>query len=459
MHWLRAWQHHRQETQHYVVSLQRRAAELEKIQAISDSLAQVVGEDKTLRLVVESLVSLGYCFAAFLVLDKDREMLTDYVLSTGPRPPIEEAQRIIPLHAELPLACEENLAVRCLRTLKVQTTRDLAEITSPIIDSDSTRLVQQAAGLKTVAVVPVLVEGQPFGVWITGSDQKEELDTADLRTLVTFANQAGLAIERAQLYDRLRRKTETLEDTLRELRLTQDHLIRSERLSCMSRLAASIAHEVNNPLQAVRTCLELTLEELELDRPLDRENVEIAHREVKRIIRSLQRLMRLQQPSEAETSIEVNPAIQEVLALLGKQFLRAGVHLRAELAPDLPAVRGRKDQLEQVFINLALNALEALSDGGELVVTTGRADGWVTITFSDTGAGISPEVLPHVFEPFFTTKAQGLGLGLTVCLTIVEAHKGRITINSQPGQGVCCQVQLPALEDECGGQIDRYLDR
>ena len=426
---------------------------MEKLQATSNSLARMTGQGETLQLIVESLVSLGYCFAAFLTLDRKRGVLTDYVLSTGPEPPIEEAQRIIPSNAELPLSGEEHLAVRCLRTLEVQITHDLAEITGPVIDSASARSVQRLAGLKTIAVAPVMVGGQPFGVWIAGSDQKMELDTADVQTLVSFATQAGLTIERAQLYDRLFSKTHALERTLRELRDAQDQLVRSERLSSMGRLAASVAHEVNNPLQAVKTCLQLTLEDIELGRPVDQENAVIAHREIERIIQILRRLMNLQRPSEQEKApVKVNAALQEVLALTEEQFLQADVSLRMELDTDLPAILGRNDQLQQVFLNLALNALDATLSGGELHVATGHTtDGWVTITFSDTGVGIPPATLPHIFEPFFTTKSEGLGLGLTVCLTIVEAHGGQITINSQPGRGTSCQIRLPALADETNG--------
>jgi signal transduction histidine kinase len=421
---------------------------LEKLQATSDSLARVVGGEETLRLIVESLVSLGYCFAAFLALDEEKGVLTDYVLSTGPEPLMKEAQQIIPPYAELPLTSEEHLAVRCLRTLEVQITHDLAEITVPIIDPVAARLVQRAAGLKAIAVIPVLVGGQPFGVWITGSDEKDTLDSADLRTLVTFANQAGLAIERAQLYDRLYEKTTMLEEALQELRETQDRLIRSERLSSMGRLAANIAHEINNPLQAVRTCLELTLEEMKLDQPVDGENVEIAHREIKRVIQILRRLMNLQRPSgEEKTPLDINNVVQEVLALMAKQLLRAGVTVGTELDPDLPPVLGHGNQLEQVFLNLALNALEAMPDGGTLRVETGRTgEGLVTIAFCDTGVGIPPSVLPRIFEPSFTTKAHGLGLGLTVCQTILEAHRGTLDVSSEANRGACFRVELPALE-------------
>jgi len=445
--------HPHQDAQQHLISLRRKAAELEKLQAISHALARVVSSDETLRLIVESLVSLGYSFAAFLALDNDRRVLTDYVISTGSHPLIEEAQNLIPASAELPMTLETHPAVRCIRTMEVQTTQDLAAITTPVIGATAARAVQRAAGLKSIAVIPVLVGGKPFGVWIAGSNEKEVLDGADLRTLVTFANQAGLTIERAQLYDRLFRRAAAQEEALRELRAAQDHLVRSERLHSMGRLAASIAHEVNNPLQAVRTCLELSLEEIELDQPVDRENVEMACREIERVTRLIHRLNNLQRPAGREQrSVDINATLKEVLSLMGKQFARAQVVVQTDSSPNLPPVMGHSDQLAQVFLNLALNALEAMPAGGTLSVATECFnDEWLRVTFTDNGVGISPETLSHIFEPFYTTKAKGLGLGLTVSLTIVEAHGGHLQLRSKADEGTACEISLPA----CRGDTNR----
>lgn len=450
----RAW---REYSPQRLLSLQKRATELEKLQAVHDSLARVVSERETLQLIVDSLVSLGYCFAAFLELDREKGLLTDYVLSTTPGiPMLAEAEEIMPLSADLPLLREENLVVRCLQTMQVQITRDLSEITTPVIDSAAIQLVQRLASVKVIAVLPVLVGAQPFGVWIVGNDRTEKLDAADLRTLTTFAGQAGLAIERARLYDHLRDKTETLEKAFQELKAAQDQLIRAERLYSMGRLAASITHEIANPLQAVRTHLELALEGMERGLPFDHEDLERANREIERAILIVQRLQNLQRPSqEPESLVDVNGSLQDVLGLMRKQIRRQGVNLRMELGPELPRVLGCNNQLKQVFLNLALNALEAMPQGGELrVATTLSPERWVTVTFGDTGAGIPPSELTHIFEPFYTTKEQGLGLGLAVCLNIVEAHRGQISAESEPGHGTRLQVQLPASESTRHGQAD-----
>jgi signal transduction histidine kinase len=443
----------RRESQQLMLSLRRRATELEKLQLVNNSLAHVVSEEETLHLIVESLLSLGYCFAAFLALDRERGVLTDYMFSTDTHPLIEEAQRIIPLSAELPLSCQENVAVKCIQTLEVQTTKDLAQITTPLINPVASRLLQRVSTLKGIAVVPVLVGAQPFGVWIAGSDRQWELDEADLRTLTTFADQAGLAIERAQLYDSLRRKTDTLEKALRELKATQDQLVRSERLYSIGRLAATIAHEVNNPLQVVRTRLELAMEGMDAGEPVGQEELQIANREIVRVAQILQGLSNLLRPTEeTESLVAVNDAVQEVLTLMDKQLRRQGVTVVMDLTPTSPQVLGRGNQLKQVFLNLVLNALEAMPRGGKLHVATALPfSDEALISFSDTGPGIPPARLAQIFEPFYTTKAQGLGLGLAVCLTIVEAHGGRISAQSEEGQGTCFQIRLPAFEERSDG--------
>jgi signal transduction histidine kinase len=448
MPWPKVLSRSRRAKRQQLLALRKRATELEKLQLVNNSLAHVVSERETLQLIVESLLSLGYCFAAFLALDREKGVLTDYVFSTDVHPLLEEAQRIIPVSAELPLSCEENLAVKCIQTLEVQTSQDLAEITRPLIDAAASRLLQRVSTLKGIAVVPVLVGAQPFGVWITGSDRRWVLDDADLRTLTTFAEQAGLAIERAQLYDRLRRKTDTLEGALHELKATQDQLIRSERLYSIGRLAATIAHEVNNPLQVVRTRLELAQEGIDSGQPVHREDLEIVNREIERVAQILQGLRNLLRPGEeTQTVIDVNDAVREVWRLLEKQIRRQGITSIMDLASESPRVLGHGNQLRQVLLNLALNALEAMPEGGELQVTTAaNSEGKVLITVADTGAGIPSTNLAQIFEPFYTTKAQGLGLGLAVCLTIIEAHGGEISVESKPGQGAAFRIELPAVE-------------
>jgi len=231
-----------------------------------------------------------------------------------------------------------------------------------------------------------------------------------------------------------------------EQKQTQAHLIQTEKMAALGRLAASLAHEINNPLQALRSGLRLLV-----GRPLDEEKrqryLEVASREVERLIAIVERMLNFYRPSaEQRERTDINALLEEILALAGKQLQHSRVTVRRQLAPRLPPVETVAGQIKQVFLNIILNALDAMPGGGELTVATGwdRDQQVVWIAFTDNGVGIPAEDLPHIFEPFFTRKLKGTGLGLTISYGIVERHGGRITVESQAGKGSTFTVFLPA---------------
>jgi len=229
----------------------------------------------------------------------------------------------------------------------------------------------------------------------------------------------------------------------------QASLIQTEKLAALGCLAASLAHEINNPLQALRSGLRLLV-----NRPLEEKKrqryLEIASREVERVIAIVERVLNFYRPSAEQRELTaINEVVDETLALAGKRLQHGRVVVRRELAAGLPPVEAVGDQLKQVFLNIVLNALEAMPDGGELTVKTGweqtRQEVW--IAFTDTGEGIPPENLSRIFEPFYTTRLKGTGLGLSISHGIVERHGGRIEVESEVGRGSTFTVWLPV-----GGQ-------
>jgi two-component system NtrC family sensor kinase len=225
----------------------------------------------------------------------------------------------------------------------------------------------------------------------------------------------------------------------------QAQLIQAEKLSALGRLAASLAHEINNPLQALRSGLALLL-----NRPLDAEKrqryIAVANREVERLIGIVERMLDFYRPSpEQREPTDINAILKEVLALAGKKLQHGKVSTQTELAADLPSVGAVASQIQQVFLNLLLNAIESMPDGGRLKITTGLSPDRreALIAFADTGHGITEEEIPKVFEPFYTTKLKGTGLGLAISYGIVERHGGRIEIASEVGQGSTFTVRLP----------------
>jgi len=176
--------------------------------------------------------------------------------------------------------------------------------------------------------------------------------------------------------------------------------------------------------------------------------LEIGAEELQRAASIVSQLRDLSRPSElTERELtSVKELVEHVMLLTQKKCLQHHVEIARGLGRDLPRLSVAPNQIQQVFLNLMLNAVEAMPDGGRLVVQatrTGEPDG-VCVTFADTGCGIPPDVLPNIFDPFFTTKEEGLGLGLYVTQSIVDAHSGRIDVESQVGKGTTFTVWLPA---------------
>jgi PAS domain S-box-containing protein len=241
------------------------------------------------------------------------------------------------------------------------------------------------------------------------------------------------------------------------LRASQEALMRASRLTSLGELTVSIAHEVNQPLMAVvtnaGTCLQWLTEE--------RLNIPEARRAAERIIRdghragdvvaSIRSLAKKGQPSLA--SMDLNAALLDVLALVRGELRRNGVSTETELSADAGPVMGDRVQLQQVALNLIMNGVDSMREAASpqrlLRVTTRREDDRrVMVTFSDTGTGLHPAVAGRIFEPFFTTKSEGIGIGLSICRSIVEAHNGRISAASNQPRGSVFSFTVPIASDE-----------
>jgi signal transduction histidine kinase len=242
-----------------------------------------------------------------------------------------------------------------------------------------------------------------------------------------------------------------------EQRQAQEALIQAEKLTITGRLAASLAHEINNPLQSVIGCLGLAQESLEVDEKKEAlELLQIAAEELERVSGIVSDLRDLNGPTDPSDRkpVDVNLQVEHILMLTREQFQKRGVEVEWEPTDKLPALIMVPDRLRQAFLNLVLNALEAMPDGGRLCIGTDCTgdSGWVCVTFADTGCGIAPEVIPRLFEPFYTTKANGLGLGLYITHDVVEEHGGRIEVESLLGEGTTFTVWLPVPEDVDEGE-------
>lgn len=236
--------------------------------------------------------------------------------------------------------------------------------------------------------------------------------------------------------------------TEKELEKARIQLVQSDKLASIGRLAAGVAHELNNPLGGISMYSSLALEDLPKDSPAYRNLEKIGNQaqRCKGIVKALLDFSRQREP-EIE-SVYVNDIIEEIFSLVETQSLFQNIEITKKLASNLPPIMGDKSQLQQVFLNLTLNAAEAMGDGGKLRVESFLRDGFVEIEFADTGCGIPPEDIGKIFEPFFTTKSDqnGTGLGLAVSHGIIIKHKGTISFESKLNKGTTFTVKLPIKE-------------
>jgi two-component system, NtrC family, sensor kinase len=305
-------------------------------------------------------------------------------------------------------------------------------------------------GVLSVMAVPLIAQERVIGVLNffcktqTGAFDNEALQLAQL-----YADQMAVFIENARLVEQLRRATVELEarveERTRALRVAQVQMVRTEKLAAVGRLAASLAHEINNPLQAVALHLELAAEEA--SHPAQGELAIVRH-ELDRIAEIVRRLLDVHHPQprpegSRRTRCNVETLLDDVLGLVDTQMRHAGIHVERRVRSPLSPVLADADQLKQLFLNLALNALDAMPGGGRLTIETATSNESIEITFEDTGVGIAPGIIPQIFEPFFSTKPRGTGLGLFVCHEIVSAHGGNVDVTSEPGCGATFVVRLP----------------
>ncbi len=253
-----------------------------------------------------------------------------------------------------------------------------------------------------------------------------------------------LARRRAEktLKEHLERLEETVEDRARELREAQDRLVRQEKLAVLGQLAGGVAHELRNPLGVIKNIVYFLNIALAEPGPKVKENLAILEKQVgicDRIISSLLGFARTKAP--LRQPVDVNDVLRGALLQTTRP---ENVEVARQLDEMLPTILADPDQLMQVFGNIILNGFQAMPEGGRLTIKSATPDpGWVAISFTDMGLGISEENREKLFEPLFTTKSRGIGLGLAITMTLVEGHGGDILVHSELGKGSTFTVRLP----------------
>ncbi len=268
----------------------------------------------------------------------------------------------------------------------------------------------------------------------------EHYDAASGEMIDLPASAAEVGVLTAAFNDLTRRLSSSREDLV----AAQEHVHQAEKLASVGRLAAGVAHEINNPLNGIQNCL-LAIRREPDNRRQTEEYLELAGEGLDQIEMVVRKLLGFARPPRRVFQpVDVNQVLHKVLRLL--EYKLRSVRLELALGSDLPEVYGDPLQLQEVFLNLVLNSLDAVGADGSITVTT-RSEGAkaLRVTVADDGVGIEPEALKRIFEPFHTTKEPGVGtgLGLAVSLSIIEAHGGTIDVGSRPGEGTEVAVTLP----------------
>lgn len=422
-------------------SIERQNKRLSALNAI----AQTVNESLNLQEILEKTL-----YKISEVLDAD--CVSIYLL--------DERQEILNLAAQKGLSPQnlgrreicsfpagEGLRGRTVLTRKTAAVQHIHHRDDPYTAAMTTQ------GLSFSLHIPLAVKGKPLGVMCVSSSRPMSVSREYVEFMTAIGHQIGMAVDNAGLYQNAKKAYE-------ELKEAQEQIVRSEKLASLGKLAATIAHEINNPLAAVLTYSRLMLKQLAkgcfaVERQADiqryLETIEAETSRCGEIVKNLLAFSRQSQVVFKPRSI--SEIIERTRMLLAHELEMHNILLVEQLADDLPRVLCDFKQIQQALLNILCNCAEAMENGGTLTIETRMADTdpeSVEIVISDTGPGIDTENLDHIFEPFFTTKAEGkgVGLGLSVVYGIIKRHHGDIQISTEKDAGSTFRVRLPVALEE-----------
>jgi signal transduction histidine kinase len=391
---------------------------------VSRTINSTLNLDEALRVITrEACVLMRARMCSLMMLDDSREWL-DLRASYGAGEAYVRKPRLSVAESLL------GVVVRRKKPLQVGN----VQISSRYQHTD----VARNEGLVSLLSVPLLFSGQAIGTLSVYTARIYNFSNEEIRILGALAELSAIAIEKARLYERI----VDVEDQLRQ----------NEKLSALGLLAAEVAHEIRNPL----TVMKLLYHSLDLKFPAGDPRAKdalVIDAKIEQLNTIVERILAFARTTEPKfAAVNLNELIEELSLLVRHKLANQGIRLVRELQTDLPSVMGEAPQLEQAFLNLILNATEAMPEGGTLTIRSRNirltrrveASQQVAVEFRDTGKGMSKELQRRAFTAVLsTTKTKGAGLGLAIVGRIIEAHRGSVRIKSQLGRGTSVHVLLP----------------
>lgn len=290
---------------------------------------------------------------------------------------------------------------------------------------------------KNFVIVPLILRNEGIGIYLIHTTKaQQEFSNQDIQLLTVLANQAAAGVENWRAYDQLLKANQ-------QLKASEAQMIQAAKLAAIGELAASIVHEIKNPVQVL--VLQMDMQKRGTKIP---NADQLLAQQVQRLSDITKRLMNFARNVSDDIAtqlIDANKPVEDVIAMVEHEFRNDKIIIERNLAPDLPPILGNANYLQQVFLNLAINARDAMPKGGKIIIESNASKFGVTIRFSDTGSGIDQEHMDKIFQPFYTTKGEGkgTGLGLAICNKIINQHEGTMKVESVIGQGTTFVIFIP----------------
>jgi len=418
--------------------IERRNIRLAALNAISATVSSSLDLQEVLDSTIDKILEILEADSMRIYLLDDKKDILNLVAHKG---------HLLEFIEKNHMKCREvgdGLLGKTVWTCKTRVVDNLMRSEDPYVDS----FIEE--GLQATVYIPLISKDIPVGVMSVSSHSQFKFSLDYVEFLTAIGNQIGVAVDNANLY-------KNLERAYQELKEAQEQVIRAEKLASLGKLAATIAHEINNPLAAVLTYIRLMMKLMKRGRFTSERIMDISRyldtmeSETARCGEIVKNLLTFSRQSKMimETNM-IEEIIEKTLVLIAHDLKMKAIKIVKEIEPDLPKIRCDFKQIQQALLNLISNASESMSNEGALTVSARHAkqEDVLEIVISDTGRGIPDEDLKNIFEPFFTTKEEGkgVGLGLSVVYGIITRHNGTLEVESRFEEGSAFKIRLPIVQ-------------